>query len=89
MVFGKSIPYDINIKPTMNNGFIVKAGCATLVFSDKEGLLQFLQEYLSDPKKVEKEYNEANRNRVEAAQQEPCDEESAPTGSCVPTVERR
>jgi hypothetical protein len=63
MDFGKSIPYDINVKPTTNKGFIVKVGCATLAFSDSEGLLQFLREYLANPEKVEKEYNEANGNR--------------------------
>ena len=84
MVFGKTIPYDIKITPTMNNGFIVKVGCATLVFSDNEGLLQFLREYLADPKKLEKEYNLANHaNGPEPASMvDDCDCE-APQGNTV------
>lgn len=57
MDFGKAIKYDIIIKASGNNGFIVTAGCGTFVFSDKKSLLRALDDYISDPKGCEAAYN--------------------------------
>ena len=40
------------------NGFIVTAGCQTLVFERSESLLKELGRYLDKPQEVEKEYLE-------------------------------
>jgi hypothetical protein len=62
MEFGKAINYIITITPTSNKGFIAKVGCATFCYSDKESLLKDLDEFLSDPMKLEKEYNGTDSN---------------------------
>lgn len=58
MKLGYAIPRDVTIKPSCNLGFIVKVGCAQLVAADKSALLDGLTEYLNDPEKWEKEYND-------------------------------
>jgi len=55
--FGKAVPYDIVIKPSHNKGFVVRVGCARLVFTDPHELVDALREYLEDPEAVEKRYN--------------------------------
>lgn len=59
MKFEKALPYDINISSSSNMGYIVKVGCSVNVFTNKNDLLVALQEYIDNPKKVEKEYNES------------------------------
>ena len=49
MEFGKALQYDIKISTSSNKGFIVKVGCCTCIFSNKENLLSALKEYLDDP----------------------------------------
>jgi hypothetical protein len=66
MKFGKAINHEIRITPTNNNGFIAKVGCATFCYSDKESLLKDFDEFLSDPMKLEKEYNETDGNAPDA-----------------------
>ena len=58
MEFGKKIKYDIIIKASGNNGFIVTVGCGQFVFPDKESLLRGLDYYLSNPDRCEQAYNE-------------------------------
>jgi hypothetical protein len=63
MEFGTELPYEIKITCSSNKGFIVKVGCCTCVFSNKEDLLSALKEYLDDPEGMEKKYNEANKGQ--------------------------
>jgi len=58
MKFKKSIPYEITITPTPNEGFILKVGCVTVVYAGWTNLIQDLTEYFAEPEKVEKQYNE-------------------------------
>jgi len=60
MKFGKAMGRGISIRPSSNNGFIAKIGCCTMVYKNAEDLLTDLEEYLKDPKAVEKEYNDAD-----------------------------
>jgi len=53
--------YDINIKSVLN-GWIVKVGCQTLVFTDAGHMATQLKLYLDNPKKMEKEYMEKSVN---------------------------
>jgi hypothetical protein len=64
MKFGKAINYIITITPTINKGFIAKVGCAIFCYSDAGALLKDLDEFLSDPIKLEKEYNEKTNGDV-------------------------
>ena len=56
MKFKQSIRYDINIKPTPNNGFIVTVGCVQVAYSNFSSLVQDLTEYLADPDTIERQY---------------------------------
>lgn len=47
--------YDISIKPALN-GWVARVGCQTLVYVDKQNLLNDLDQYLSDPEAKEKEF---------------------------------
>ena len=55
--FKKAIPYDIKIRASHNNGFIVKVGCSETVFADKQSLISAIEAYLNDPEGMEKVYN--------------------------------
>lgn len=57
MKFKRSIPYDILIEPTPNDGFIVKVGCVVAAYSNPTALLRDLGQYLENPEQVEKQYN--------------------------------
>ena len=57
MIFKKAIPYDIIIQPTKNNFFVVRIGCCTMAYTDKDKMVEDLQFYLTQPKEVEKAYN--------------------------------
>ena len=67
MEFKKAIPREVVIQPTHNGGFIVHTGCCQLAFSEPEDLLTALRQYLIDPEKAEKSYNELIR-RAETPQ---------------------
>lgn len=56
--FGRAIPHIINITPSDNKGFIVKIGCGTLAFSNKDDMIEAFQEYLNNPKDTEKRYTD-------------------------------
>lgn len=59
MEFGKAINFDVIIRPSNNNGFIVEVGCGRFVYQSKNILLADLEEYLSNPKAIEKQYDAA------------------------------
>lgn len=46
---------DLTIRAVMN-GYIVTAGCQTLVFGTRQELVRELDRYLADPAAVEKEF---------------------------------
>lgn len=62
MKFKKSIPYNILIRPTPNQGFIVEVGCVKVVYAGWTNLIQDLTEYFAEPEKVEKQYNKDIQN---------------------------
>jgi len=62
MEFGNPLPYDIVITGSNNKGFIVKTGCCTSVFTNKKVMLAAIEDYINDPKKAEKDYNESTNN---------------------------
>ena len=64
MEFGKAIKYGILIEPTDNKGFIVKVGCGTFAFSNKEDLKEAFNGYMDDPEGFEKKYNETTHGDV-------------------------
>ena len=59
MNFGKVFEHEIVIQPSSNNGFVVRVGCGLFVYNSLRSMLKDLREYLSDPQKFEKEYNES------------------------------
>lgn len=58
MKLGFAIPHKITIRASANMGFIVKVGCGEFTAPDEINLLADLEQYLKDPEKWEKEYNE-------------------------------
>jgi hypothetical protein len=48
---------DIRIEE-VSNGFFVRVGCKTFVFTDVDMLLYYLSAYIRDPQMVEQVYNE-------------------------------
>ena len=66
MEFGKVTPHEIKITPTINKGFIVSVGCATLAFENQETMRNALEDYLSNSEGMEKRYNEAAGNETAA-----------------------
>ncbi len=59
MKFGKVTMHEIRITPTINKGFIVSVGCATLAFENQKTMMDALEDFLSNPEGMEKRYNEA------------------------------
>lgn len=76
------------------NGFIVKVGCQTLVYSDRRTLLDDLDAYMADPAKKEADMRETALNKrllqAEAAIAQPAPNQPMPE-CAAPTVaaERR
>lgn len=64
MELGKAIKYSILIEPTENKGFIVKVGCGTFAFSNKEDLKEAFNTFLDEPDAWEDRYNKLPGNRV-------------------------
>ena len=58
MKIKKAIKHVISIQPTSNSAYIVRVGCALLAYQDPKELARDLLDYLQDPEKHEKEYNE-------------------------------
>jgi len=71
--FGNPLPYDIRICGSSNQGFIVTVGCATCVYTNKTDLLEAIGDYLDDPEKVEKAYNDSRKNCCEPMPDNGCD----------------
>lgn len=59
MKLGYAIPREIRIRASANMGFIVRIGCGEFVAKTIPDLSIALEEYLHDPAKWEKEYNDA------------------------------
>ena len=80
MEFGKVTTHEIRITPTINKGFIVSVGCATLAFENQKTMMNALEDFLSNPEGMEKRYNEAGCQGAEVAtpSQENC---TAPDGA--------
>ena len=80
MEFGKVTTHEIKITPTINKGFIVSVGCATLAFENQKTMIDALEDFLSNPEGMEKRYNEAGGQDAEVATppQEDC---TAPDGA--------
>lgn len=53
--------YELTIRPALN-GWIVRAGCQELIFSDREFMLNQVNEYLQQPDVVEKRFRETSVN---------------------------
>ena len=66
MKLGKAIPYNLTIEASMNNGFIVTAGCIKLSFSkdEKSDLIDTFHDYINDPEAFEKRVMKALGNDV-------------------------
>jgi len=64
--FGKVTTHEIRITPTINKGFIVSVGCATLAFENQKTMMNALEDFLSNPEGMEKRYNEAGCQDTEA-----------------------
>ena len=50
--FGRAVQYTITIESSDNNGFIVNVGCGKFAFSNKDDMLEAIQEYVNNPKVV-------------------------------------
>lgn len=72
----------IKIEPALN-GFIVQAGCQTVVFESVDALLNKLHDYLTDPAKTEKEFVASAINRKYTMPQEVCDSAGPAAGQAV------
>jgi len=59
MDFGKAVPYDINIKPSNNNGFIVHCGCGVFVFNDLDEMIACIRDFIENPTDMENLYNKS------------------------------
>lgn len=87
MKLGKRIKYKIEIDPTLNYGFVVKVGCGLFAFSNAKDLQTGLDEYLKNPEKFEKEYNDLQGATAEEVTEQPVqptqpdDEQVATVGS--------
>jgi len=73
MDFRQLAKHDINIKHTVNNGIIVRVGCAELAFTSPKDMLLKLADFYADPEKAEKEFIEFSQfpQEVESAGPDP------------------
>jgi len=60
MIFKNPLPYEIHISGSSNDGFIVKVGCCTAVFTSVKEMLAAIEEFINDPDAMEKKYNKSN-----------------------------
>ena len=51
------MPQELIIQPVLN-GFIVRAGCQTLVYDNPEKIKMDFAEWVNDPEKIERRYRE-------------------------------
>lgn len=80
MELGKAINYEIHIMPSANKGFVVHIGCGMFVAADKASLKDQLGEYLDNPQKFEKAYNEIQPPAPEGIEEVPQREDAPPPG---------
>ena len=52
---------DVTIKPALN-GYVVRLGCQRVVFNDRAQMLRALDDYLENPREVERTYLEKSIN---------------------------
>ena len=65
MKFKKVLDRDIVISSSHNEGFIVKVGCCTLVYANVNSLIVDLEEYLTNPGAIDKQYdNSTELNQI-------------------------
>jgi len=57
--FNRRIPYNVVINPSINNGFVVRVGCAELHYQSVEAMLGDIKDYLVDPDRTIRAYNQA------------------------------
>jgi len=60
--FENLVPRQITINGSANKGFIVQCGCCTCVFTDKKEMVNAILDYINDPEKIEKEYNNSQKS---------------------------
>jgi len=63
-------------------GFIVKIGCANLVFENKDNLISAFSEFINDPVETERKYYKSNGENSEEVERESQSEQQ-------PSEERR
>jgi hypothetical protein len=56
-------PYSLEIHP-INNGWVVKVGCQLVAFTDRDHLIQKMDEYLRDPRKFIRAYEEQLKKEI-------------------------
>jgi hypothetical protein len=59
--FENLVPRQIVISGSSNKGFIVQCGCCTCVFTDKKEMVNAILDYINDPDKIEREYNNSQK----------------------------
>jgi len=61
--FKKVLPHDIHITSSANGGYIVTVGCCITVFNTAIELFGALEDYILDPKEIERRYyNQMQKN---------------------------
>jgi hypothetical protein len=59
MEFKNLLPHAIEIRGTMNSGYLMQVGCAQFAFGDPDDMLELVKAYLDDPKGMVNQYNAA------------------------------
>lgn len=86
MELGNVLPHPITIEGSSNKGFIVKTGCCICVFTNKEVMLDAIEEYINDTEKMEKAYKASNKNNhiIACDSRRTSEEASEPTTDMYP-----
>lgn len=85
--FENLVPRQIIINGSANKGFIVQCGCCTCVFTDKKEMVNAILDYINEPGKIEKEYNNSMKVPTGigmtgmAMSEDCCDQSAAPAGA--------
>lgn len=59
MEFKNLLPHAIEIRGTMNQGYLMQVGCAQFAFGDSDDMLELAKAYLDDPEGMLKKYDKA------------------------------
>lgn len=54
--FGKAINHQVTITAADNKGYLVQIGCKVFAFSEAEGVIDLVSEYIRNPKGTEERY---------------------------------